>query len=86
MYSSKIPCNIRAPNIYGYAGGILNAASGSQAGALSMERGRNHVGQELGNETAYTPIVLNAESYNSIYGKSSTVQPNSAQLLMIIKS
>ena len=50
-----------------------------------MERGRTHVGQGLGNETAYTPIVLNAESYNSIYGKSSTVQPNSAQILMIIK-
>ena len=74
------------PNVSGYAGGILNAASGTQQGALSMARERHHVGQELGNETGYTALNLNSSLSNSIYGNNTKVQPRAFQALIIIKA
>lgn len=75
------------PNITGYLngdnGGYIDTVTG-QTGALNVsvrgttasinsgEQGRNNIG-------------FNASASNSIFGKSSTVQTASVQLLMIIK-
>ena len=70
----------------GWVGGILNAASGTQYGALTMDRLADHVGQELGNETGYTALSIDVSLSNSIFGSSNKVQPRSCYALMIIKS
>ena len=76
----------QAPNVQGWVSGILNAASGTQYGALTMDRLADHVGQELGNETGYTALSIDASLSNSIYGSSNKVQPKVFNTLMIIKN
>lgn len=70
----------------GWVSGILNAASGTQYGALTMDRLADHVGQELGNETGYTALSIDVSLSNSIFGSSNKVQPRSYYVLIIIKS
>ena len=75
------------PNITGEVDGILGTGTKQEkAFANSDYANKNHAGQDLGNQTVYGTINFDASLANSIYSKTSTVQPESNQTLIIIKT
>ena len=94
MSASENPPISEPPLIFGYRPNISGAfamngfkseAESSASGALIVGQTTMRVGmQQLENGTA-AGIELNANFVSSVYSGSSTVQPASAQVLIIIK-
>lgn len=84
MFQDKGSVNIREPNISGSAKG-MRGATNSFSGVLTLEQVENYayVGEMPG---GILNLEISAAKASAIYGKSSSVQPSSIQILIIIKT
>lgn len=95
LVKNRLWCSVLVPNITGVANGLVNAKdAGTQAAITSFYTGcfststfasQLNSNIHAGDNDHQVVLKMNASNGSSVFGSVTTVQPNAAQILIIIK-